>query len=185
MLQNLLKKFRKPKNPLLIRGGEALLQIDEKVYKLPKGVDTPNKFQQDKTITNRTVQLAKEYGINFVGFDYGIVCHECEHTSIYLEAALQGASFNNGQSGCFYKGREDLSVVCLFSNKKSKVEFMAIEQSCAVKDAFLRTLTEQGKFDRYLLQGIKPKTFSHIREFEQNNELEKKACEEYQLLKNQ
>ena len=62
---------------------------------------------------------------------------------------------------------------------------MAVEQSCAVKDAFFRALTEQGKFDRYLLQGVEPKTFSHIREFEQNNELEKKACEEYQAIENQ
>lgn len=178
MLGNLFRK--KSNNPLFIRKGEALLQIDGRVYKLPKGVDSPKKYQDNEEVRTRTIQLAREYGTIFEGFRQKINCLECRYTGIFAEVEKRNeVMIFNGPGPCNYPGRKDIALIGLFTNDKRKAAFLAKESPCTVRDAHFRTLVEQGYLDKYLLKGIEPGNFPSIRDFEPEGELEKKASQEY------
>ncbi len=181
-LLGILRK-QKPEDPLFLRKGEFLLQMDGRVYKLSGDIGSPQKFRDNLDITKRTIQLAEEYGASFYGFNDGIHCTECSYTGIFMEAMQCESVISKGSSSCLYTGRKDTSIICVFTNRKRKIAFMAKERPCAVIDAYLRALVEQGHLDRYLLRGIEPKNFHSIADFEPGSELERKACEEYQAMK--
>jgi len=62
---------------------------------------------------DRTVELAKEYGTYFYGFDDGIRCWECTHTRLYEIALKENIAihFKWPDRNCYYEGKIDRFLI--------------------------------------------------------------------------
>ncbi len=174
-------------NSLFIKSGEEILQIDKKVYKIPKNMDLRQTYNSNEKVNQRTIELSREYGTNFEGFSHGISCIECNHTEIFNQVVKENRlMIFNGRGPCNYKMIIDKINVFFKKNTSffdRKKYFMAKDSPCTVKDAFYMALQEQGHLDEFLLFGKSPEEFPCIDNFEKDKELEEKALNEYHRLK--
>ncbi len=111
---------------LCIKEGEALLVVDDKVYKLPKGIDLIKKYGNNSKVIKRTRELAKKYGMkNFIDFNYGINCLECSHTLLYEIAAKEGIAIHPGGKRdpllCRYEGNNNVDLISLWEREEKKL----------------------------------------------------------------
>jgi len=171
---------------LKIKKGEALIQIDGNVYKIPRNLNLVEKYKNNSNVMERTRELAREYGTNFINFHEGINCIECNHTNLFSVAAQEGSAIHNGggPGPCSYE--ENTEEVNVFNRKEKGLFgknyiFMAKDLPCTIKDAYRRALMEKGYLDEFLIEGVVPREFPPISEFEIGGELEKTASREYAL----
>src|SRR3989344_3887055 len=171
---------------LRTKDGETLIQIESRVYSLPfNAQDLLARYKDDRKVMQKTMELARQYGTPFFGFDEGINCCECPYGSVpsKILAGEDVVHHNGGPDGqCSYDGNTD--QVYLFKGQKQwssreRPKFMAKDRACTVKDAFYRTLQEQGCLDEFLLEGVEPGQFHSIKEFKFGGKLERQAVRQY------
>ena len=134
---------------------------------------------------DRTVELAKEYGTYFYGFDDGIRCWECTNTRLYEIALKENKAihFKGPDKNCYYEGKIDrVEVFKRIENGKQASAFMAKDYPCTVKDAFYRALMEKWKLSRFLIANVEPRNFHSIRDFKAVSTLEKQTSEKYKSI---
>ncbi len=172
-------------NRLHLKPGEVLLQIDNQTYKIPKEVDLIERFGKNASVIKRTSELAREYGVNFQDLEKGISCFDCKHTSLVdkaLELGEDECLFHSGpDEGCKYKSTMDFVDVYKGPHTLlfwTRPVFMARKETCAVFEAFYRSLVEQGFLHEFAI-GVKPGSFRNIEEFRNGSPLEKQASYEY------
>ncbi|MBW3023327.1 hypothetical protein KY308_04450 [Candidatus Woesearchaeota archaeon] len=170
----------------LINPGEELLNIDTKVYRIPKQVDLTVNHGRDKEVAKRTRELAKQYGTNFHSFFDGIRCTECNHLDWKAIASSGGGIIEEGPASgfCRYEGNTDRMVI--FTKRKFfflKESIIAKTRQCTVRDAFYRALMEQGHLDKFLIKDTIWQEFYPIGEIERNSVLERKAVDQYKKIK--
>lgn len=163
---------------LYIEEGEALLQVDGSVYKLPAGASLSGMPDIGPDTAQMAVRRLWEYASGSPPPERENWCKSCHHK---IRQRLKGDGAGRGNS-CHYAG--DTDFVMVYRGARSLFQpfgrkFMAKQPPCSLSDALHRALVGACHLDEYLLQDVEPASFHVITSISPGSPLEDHEVERY------